>query len=455
MIANDPTEAVRSEELVAFTEQHFDVRERKNIGGTILQHLLYDIVQNFRFDDPRERSLLEMLCTIEAMLVDSGRIPCDFVLLAARKKGSRVKRANRPLPPRAEGAEDVERDPLRESAVGGRRSAVLRGPLDSMHHLRLLRLALLSQQPHRANLFEESAFLSLRERFRARGRDAFDWLLAHAPRRSRDPRPPGDRCYTRPRVSDAENSLYDRITGALVWIAAFCLATGVFLSITLLFNALPPTAPVAIGAVTIERYSKLRDYLGAALFFLLVPPLTIWLRRVLGRATRRLRTMGERVLFTVPYLLSPLFYLTTGKVGWILLLPIALSLTGPRAAGVRAQPPLDPRAVPPRARPVSRAAVLPRRCRGCSIATWSPAGASRTSRRSFSKSCSWRCSWRSSGPRRSSSRGCASCSSARRAEEIFRRITVAALPLVVLPFLAGDLGAAAASAPDQRRSRCC
>jgi hypothetical protein len=47
--------------------------------------------------------------------------------------------------------------------------------------LRLLRLALLWQQPHRANLFEEKAFLSLRERFRARGSDAFEWLLANAP----------------------------------------------------------------------------------------------------------------------------------------------------------------------------------------------------------------------------------------------------------------------------------
>jgi 2-polyprenyl-3-methyl-5-hydroxy-6-metoxy-1,4-benzoquinol methylase len=181
MIANDPTEAVRAEELIAFTERFFDVRERKNIGGTILQHLLYDIVQNFRFDDPRERSLLEMLCTIEAMLVDSGRVPCDFVLMAARKKGSRVKRARRALSPRAEGAGDVERDPL--GRVGGRQSAVGSGgaPLNH-HHLRLLRLALLSQQSRRANLFEENAFLSLRERFRARGVDAFDWLLANAPR---------------------------------------------------------------------------------------------------------------------------------------------------------------------------------------------------------------------------------------------------------------------------------
>ena len=95
--------------------------------------------------------------------------------------------------------------------------------------------------------------------------------------------------------------LYERITGALIWLAAFCLATGVFLSITLLFNSFPPTHPVAVGVVTIARYSKLRDYLGAALFFLLVPSLTVWLNRVLGRAARKLPTMSERLLFLLPY----------------------------------------------------------------------------------------------------------------------------------------------------------
>ncbi|HEX6640878.1 MAG TPA: class I SAM-dependent methyltransferase, partial [Thermoanaerobaculia bacterium] len=177
MIANDPTEAVRAEEVAPLLEKTFDVRERKQIGGTILQHLLYDIVEHFRFDVPRERSLLQMLCTIEAMLVDSGRIPCDFMLFAARKRGSRVQRAHRPLPPRAEGAHDVERDPLR---VGGWR-LVVGGSRLTDHHLRLLRLALLSQQSHRANLFEESAIASFRERLSARGHDPFEWLLTRAP----------------------------------------------------------------------------------------------------------------------------------------------------------------------------------------------------------------------------------------------------------------------------------
>ncbi|MEO8380225.1 MAG: hypothetical protein ABI779_11230 [Acidobacteriota bacterium] len=126
-----------------------------------------------------------------------------------------------------------------------------------------------------------------------------------------------------------ERPLYERLAAALVWLAAFSLAAGVFLSLTMLFRSLPPTEPVAVGLVTIERYSKLRDYASAALFFLLVPPLTIWLQRVLERGAARQRTFAGKVLFTIPYFFSPLFYLTTGKVGWILLLPIVLSFGGP------------------------------------------------------------------------------------------------------------------------------
>lgn len=117
---------------------------------------------------------------------------------------------------------------------------------------------------------------------------------------------------------------------AFLWAAAFALATGVFLSLTLLFRWLPPTEPVAVGLVTIERYSKLRDYLGAALFFLLVPPLTILFQRLLARASGKFDGLAAKLLFAIPFLLSPVFYLTTGKVGWILALPVALAFAGPR-----------------------------------------------------------------------------------------------------------------------------
>ncbi|MGZ7079151.1 MAG: hypothetical protein ACXVJT_07045, partial [Thermoanaerobaculia bacterium] len=135
--------------------------------------------------------------------------------------------------------------------------------------------------------------------------------------------------------------LNDRIAAALVWVAAFCFAAGVFFSVTLSLKLLPPTEPVAVGLVTILRYSKLQDYAGAVLFFLLVAPLTVWLERVGTRllareqdrfaAIRNRRDIVVALLFTVPFLLSPLLYLTTGKFGWILLLPVAIAFAGPRA----------------------------------------------------------------------------------------------------------------------------
>jgi hypothetical protein len=188
MIANDPTEAVRSEELPGFLERHFEILERKEIGGTILQHMLYDVVQHFRFNEPRERALVEILCAIEAMLVDNRRVPCDYVILAARKRGAHVIRANRPLPPRPREADDVGEDPL--ARLGGSPARPLpRGsarrhagtPAEWRTALRCLRLALLAQQPVRANLHRESKFLSLRERWRARRVDPWTWIRHRLP----------------------------------------------------------------------------------------------------------------------------------------------------------------------------------------------------------------------------------------------------------------------------------
>ncbi len=66
----------------------------------------------------------------------------------------------------------MEPDPLRRLP----RFARLRGGALDHHQRRLLRLALLSQQPHRANLFKEDARLGFPRT------DAWEWLLANAPR---------------------------------------------------------------------------------------------------------------------------------------------------------------------------------------------------------------------------------------------------------------------------------
>ena len=184
MIANDPSEAVRSADLLPLIGSRFEVLEQKDLGGTILMHLLYDIVQNFRWDDPHERAIIELLCTFEGALIDHGALRSDYVVLAARKKTSRLPRSayRRPLPPRPEAARDVEADPLgfgpRVRLRRGRRAGHARW-LDRWM-LKMLRAALASARPRRANLIDERPVNAAIEqlRYATSGTSPFDWIIS-------------------------------------------------------------------------------------------------------------------------------------------------------------------------------------------------------------------------------------------------------------------------------------
>jgi SAM-dependent methyltransferase len=181
MIVNDPTEAVRAEEVVPLAETQFELIDRRAIGGTILQHLLYEIALDFRWDVPRERAIVELLCEMEAMLIDSGEIPCDFVLLAARKKGAPNVRATRALVKRSEDAKDIDEDPLQLAHPATQQPS---NPATlTPSHLRMLRIALASTQRARRNLFRESRLRGTLERLKARSHDPWQWIqhrAAHA-----------------------------------------------------------------------------------------------------------------------------------------------------------------------------------------------------------------------------------------------------------------------------------
>ncbi|MEA2568421.1 MAG: hypothetical protein QOI24_422 [Acidobacteriota bacterium] len=141
----------------------------------------------------------------------------------------------------------------------------------------------------------------------------------------------------------ASDDLAESVLRALLWLAAFFFACGIFLAATLLLRDLPPTAPVAIGRVTVEKASKLRDYATAALFFLIVPFATIRLQRLGAKENARVRRLFAwrndsdgleklaSLLFIAPFFLAPFLYLTTFKWGWPLLIPLLLSQLAPRA----------------------------------------------------------------------------------------------------------------------------
>lgn len=87
--AHDPSEAVRSSEIMPLLAERFEVIARRDFGGTILNPLLEGIIANFEPADEMASALLRLLCEVEDLLLDTGAIPSDFVLLVTRPLGDR------------------------------------------------------------------------------------------------------------------------------------------------------------------------------------------------------------------------------------------------------------------------------------------------------------------------------------------------------------------------------
>ncbi|HMM36726.1 MAG TPA: class I SAM-dependent methyltransferase [Thermoanaerobaculia bacterium] len=86
MVASDPSEAVRSSEILALAEAHFELLEVRPYGGTILHLLLHDIAGNFSGSSPGGPELLEAIADLEWALVSSGDLPSDFAVVVARPR---------------------------------------------------------------------------------------------------------------------------------------------------------------------------------------------------------------------------------------------------------------------------------------------------------------------------------------------------------------------------------
>ncbi len=77
----DPSEAVRSADILPLVHQYLQVVEVRPLGGSILQFLLADIAGNFQ--DEAGEQLLQMLFSIEDALVVNGYLASDFIYLVA------------------------------------------------------------------------------------------------------------------------------------------------------------------------------------------------------------------------------------------------------------------------------------------------------------------------------------------------------------------------------------
>jgi SAM-dependent methyltransferase len=96
----DPSEAIRSDLILGEIARQFQVVERVDYGGTILQLLLEHIVHNFDAADREGMAILSLLGRFEDSLIRRGVLPSDFTFLVARKRPAKLRWRSR-LPGRA------------------------------------------------------------------------------------------------------------------------------------------------------------------------------------------------------------------------------------------------------------------------------------------------------------------------------------------------------------------
>ena len=81
----DPTEAIRSADILPLMRTHFDLIEKVDYGGTILNLALEEIAGNFD-DTPEDLAILRPLFDAERDYIQRGVIPSDFTVLVARNR---------------------------------------------------------------------------------------------------------------------------------------------------------------------------------------------------------------------------------------------------------------------------------------------------------------------------------------------------------------------------------
>jgi len=137
----DPSESIRSDEIVPVLESVFDVILRADYGGTVLMLLLEHIVHNFDPGDAKDVEVLRLLARAEAALIERSVIPSDFTMIAARKRSSQAPH-RAPAPARREGAPAPPPPPEAMAEVLAQREALAASvrAIDASRGWRLARL---------------------------------------------------------------------------------------------------------------------------------------------------------------------------------------------------------------------------------------------------------------------------------------------------------------------------
>ncbi len=86
LAADDPTEAIRSADILGVLEAEFEFVQLTPLHGALLHRVLDDIAGNFDADDAEATQMLEMLFDIEDHLTAAGQLESHFAFVVGRPR---------------------------------------------------------------------------------------------------------------------------------------------------------------------------------------------------------------------------------------------------------------------------------------------------------------------------------------------------------------------------------
>jgi ubiquinone/menaquinone biosynthesis C-methylase UbiE len=82
----DPSEGIRSSDIIPILSRNFRITDRIDYGGTILHLLLYGIIDNFDRTNEKDVCILKMLEHYEDTLISEKILSSDFSIIVARNE---------------------------------------------------------------------------------------------------------------------------------------------------------------------------------------------------------------------------------------------------------------------------------------------------------------------------------------------------------------------------------
>ena len=84
VIALDPSESVRSSEILAVLGDYFEIVDLRPYGGALLHVLLSHVPPLLDLENEEHRALLRRMMLFEKTHIELGTLPSDFVFAVAR-----------------------------------------------------------------------------------------------------------------------------------------------------------------------------------------------------------------------------------------------------------------------------------------------------------------------------------------------------------------------------------